>query len=92
MLNWIKWIFDGIGTELVSLVIGGVVGFKIGKHKGRLIQEQKAGSSAEQFQQGSNRRKQNAQVSNMDTISMVKQKQTAGNNAKQTQVGRLDDD
>jgi len=45
----LKWIFDGIGTELLSLcagsIIGGAVGYKIGA-KGTSKQKQKAGSNA----------------------------------------------
>ena len=42
----LEWIFDGIGTELISLligaVIGGAAGYKIGS-KNRSKQKQKAG-------------------------------------------------
>ena len=52
----LKWIFDGIGTELLSLVIGavvgGVTGYKIGITK-KVKQTQKAGKNSTQSQIGS---------------------------------------
>jgi hypothetical protein len=52
----LKWIFDGIGTELISLVvgllIGGGVGFKIGINKKSIKQKQKAGDNSTQIQIG----------------------------------------
>ena len=49
-------IFDGIGTEIISLVIGlitgGAVGYKIGVHN-RIKQSQRAGDHANQVQAGS---------------------------------------
>lgn len=50
------WIFDGIGTELISLLIGlvtgGTVGYKIGV-KNRILQKQKGRDNSEQIQIGS---------------------------------------
>lgn len=52
----LKWIFDGIGTELLSLIIGAVVGglggYKIGV-KTKVKQNQKAGKNSTQSQIGS---------------------------------------
>ncbi|MBR3934131.1 MAG: hypothetical protein IKJ68_09525 [Clostridia bacterium] len=52
----LEWIFDGIGTELISLVIGsligGVAGYKIGV-KNKIKQIQNANDSANQTQIGS---------------------------------------
>lgn len=50
----LEWIFDGIGTELISLIVGilfgGTAGYKIGsKNK----QKQKAGDNSKQMQIGS---------------------------------------
>lgn len=50
------WIFDGIGTELISLIIGaafgGAAGYKIGS-KNKIKQNQKAGDNSKQVQIGS---------------------------------------
>lgn len=52
----LEWIFDGIGTELISLIIGtilgGTAGYKIGS-KNKIKQKQKAGDNSKQIQIGS---------------------------------------
>jgi hypothetical protein len=52
----IQWIFDGIGTSIVSLIlgviIGGGVGYKIGISKTVIKQEQKAGDNSNLSQIG----------------------------------------
>lgn len=52
----LQWIFDGIGTELISLIIGlligGGAGYKIGVKKTK-NQTQKAGHHSTQTQIGS---------------------------------------
>lgn len=49
----ISWIFDGLGTEIISLIVGlisgGAIGYKIGIHN-RLKQSQKAGNNSRQTQ------------------------------------------
>lgn len=51
-----EWVFDGIGTELVSLLIGGIfggtIGYKIGI-KNKISQCQKGRDNANQVQVGS---------------------------------------
>lgn len=51
-----EWIFDGIGTEIISLLIGllggGVIGYKVGI-KNKISQRQKGGDHASQTQIGS---------------------------------------
>lgn len=51
-----EWIFDGIGTTIISsvisLIIGGTIGYKIGINKN--IQKQKAGNNSTQVQIGGN--------------------------------------
>lgn len=89
MDNFVQWFFDGLGTEIVSLIIGavggGLAGFQIGK-RSKLTQTQKAGSGAKQRQEGTSE--------NIDSTdkkaakqSSIKQTQIAGDNAEQTQVG-----
>jgi hypothetical protein len=55
-MEGLEWIFDGIGTELISLVIGavfgGAAGYKIGS-KNKIKQSQKAGDNSKQVQIGS---------------------------------------
>lgn len=52
----LEWIFDGIGTELISLIIGtvlgGAAGYKIGS-KNKIKQKQEAGDNSKQIQIGS---------------------------------------
>ena len=52
----LEWIFDGIGTELISLLIGavfgGTAGYKIGS-KNKIKQKQKARDDSKQIQIGS---------------------------------------
>ena len=51
-----EWIFDGIGTAIVSailgLIIGGVAGYRIGVKKTTIKQNQRAGDNANQTQIG----------------------------------------
>lgn len=51
-----EWIFDGIGTTIISsvisLIIGETIGYKIGINKN--IQKQKAGNNSTQVQIGGN--------------------------------------
>lgn len=52
-----SWIFDGIGTTIISgivgLIIGGTAGYKIGVKKS-ISQKQKAGKNSSQIQIGTN--------------------------------------
>lgn len=54
-MEWIEWFFDGIGSAIVSLilglVIGGVSGYKIGIRKSNEM-NQKAGNNSKQTQIG----------------------------------------
>lgn len=54
----LQWIFDGIGTEILSgilgLLFGGFVGFRIGVKKGIIKQKQVAGDDSSQIQIGIN--------------------------------------
>lgn len=89
-----EWIFDGIGTEIISLIVGavtgGAIGYKIGINN-RSKQVQKAGDDT--------RQDQTVKMGNGDVAtdsakisSSIKQVQKAGNHASQIQVGRIDDD
>jgi len=51
-----EWIFDGIGTAIVTLIVGlltgGAMGYKIGINKNKVKQKQKAGDNSSQIQIG----------------------------------------
>ncbi|HKM45205.1 MAG TPA: hypothetical protein VJY12_07080 [Dysgonamonadaceae bacterium] len=51
-----EWIFDGIGTAIITLIVGlltgGAVGYKIGINKNTVKQKQKAGDNSSQIQIG----------------------------------------
>ena len=51
----IQWIFDGIGTEIISLmiglIVGGISGYKIGV-RNKASQKQKARDNVTQIQKG----------------------------------------
>lgn len=51
-----EWIFDGIGTailsSLVSLLVGGGIGYRVAINKNKVKQKQKAGDYASQIQIG----------------------------------------
>ena len=73
----INTIFDGWGTELISILIGlcitsGIVFYK----KGKTSQIQKAGNHSKQRQEVKN-----------GNEKKISQKQKAGDNSEQTQIG-----
>lgn len=91
------WFFDGLGTQIISKVItfiigvfgGGLIGYKVGIYKNSGKQKQKAKDDAKQNQKFA-----------FDSISIdsnnenfrknktsLNQKQYAGNNAEQIQIG-----
>ena len=51
-----EWIFDGIGTAIITLIVGlltgGAVGYKIGINNNTVKQKQKAGDNSSQIQIG----------------------------------------
>ncbi|MBR5471590.1 MAG: hypothetical protein IKU81_05710 [Oscillibacter sp.] len=89
----LQWIFDGIGTELLSLAIGaiagGLAGYKVGvKKSGK--QTQKAKSGAKQRQElivDDNA----AAGGNSNVQNNIRQVQKAGKNSEQVQIGRIND-
>lgn len=97
MPDWVKWFFDGLGTEIISVIIGavggGLIGFRIGKRKSKFIQTQEAGSHSEQYQKGKSVSKyENDGDKTRDSKSSFRQKQKAGDNSKQTQIGGQDNE
>lgn len=85
---WYEWIFSGIGTTILSgivgVIIGGIGGYQIGIHnKGK--QWQKAGDDAKQQQEF---RLQDKDIRGENKIrNTIRQTQKAGDRAEQTQVG-----
>lgn len=84
------WIFSGIGTEIVSLLIGLLVGFsgyKIIKKK-KCVQKQFAKDNANQRQEMEINSTDNLKKSEKNNVNL-KQIQKAGNNSVQVQIGRI---
>ncbi len=85
---WYEWFFQGIGTEIVMLIVGiifgGFVGYKIGIKKNGL-QKQIAKDKAKQEQE--------LEIDNnieWDGINgNLRQVQKAGSKAEQSQVGKI---
>ena len=97
-MELLNWIFDGIGTEIVGIVVsliigaigGGAVGYKIGI-KQTLSQKQSAGDDSEQRQElqiGKN----GVGTNSLKSKTNLKQSQKAGNGSVQTQIGGVNDD
>ena len=95
-----EWFFDGLGTELISVikgiifgaVTGGTIGYKIGVNKQSVKQEQKAGTASKQRQIGERDKtivldEKNLSISN----TKIRQEQKAKNEASQIQIGRIKD-
>lgn len=95
MPEWVKWLFDGLGTEIIILIIGaiggGLIGFRIGKRKSKFMQTQEAGVGSEQYQKGmSVSVSQNEAEKGQDAKLSFRQEQKAGDNSKQLQIGGQD--
>ena len=92
MPDWIKWVFDGLGTAIISLIAGGVfggfVGYRIGKRRSKVVQTQQAGSDSSQFQVGKSSSEADVNTTEkVDMKTVLHQSQKAGDNSKQTQIG-----
>lgn len=55
-MEWVEWVFSGIGTQFISfiagIIIGGVGGYKIAIRKSYFRQTQKARDNSVQIQTG----------------------------------------
>ncbi len=82
----VQWIFSGIGVEilkvLIGAIIGGGVGYAVGVRR-KISQSQIATDNAEQDQNTNIIENQSEKV----IESGINQKQKAGNDSKQSQVG-----
>ena len=55
-MNWYEWVFDGIGSQIIGIIIGLILGgsggyffgYKVAKNK--ISQKQEAGDDSEQTQ------------------------------------------
>ncbi len=96
MSEWVQWFFDGLGTELISLVggaiIGGIIGYRVGKRTTKFTQAQEAGAESEQYQKGKSVQKSNRhKAKDQDIVEIFTQRQKAGDHSKQTQIGGQED-
>lgn len=86
-INWINWVFSGIGTEILAiLLIGGVV-YKI---KQRVNQKQTAGKNSKQYQ--SIELIISDDKNNQKSDTELNQIQKSGDNSEQVQIGRIRND
>lgn len=92
MPEWIKWVFEGIGTEIIAaiigLIVGGVGGFTIGKHT-KSKQKQTAGDYSTQKQSLSDDNGVAVNSKRINETSSIVQEQKAGNNSEQIQIGSI---
>lgn len=88
----IEWIFSGIGTQILSLIIGGIgggiVGYRVGIRKTG-IQRQTAKDGAAQRQEMEVEDKSGDNQCDKNSTHQIKQIQKAGKDSKQTQAGRI---
>lgn len=92
-METLQWVFDGIGTELLSLVIGGIVGglagYKIRIRKnGKQNQKAKGGAKKQQKILISSESNVESDTGVQNKISQI---QKAGKNSEQVQIGRIED-
>lgn len=102
-IGFMNWFFDGIGTELISALIGlivgtgagGTVGYRIGIRRNSLVQMQDAGNDSRQKQIGQvSEEEYGDNKENLNKISHLKisQKQKGGKNTIQSQIGGINND
>lgn len=86
---WYEWIFDGVGTEIVGIIIGlaigGTVVYKFWT-KNKSKQKQTAGDNAKQCQE---MEIETDMKESGKTRNKLQQLQKAGDNADQSQIGRI---
>ena len=87
-----EWFFDGIGTEIIGIIISllvGAIGYRIAI-KRTTKQKQRAGNDSEQRQELQITKEEN-DVHLSKNKTSIKQIQKAGDNAVQVQIGGVND-
>ncbi len=88
----IEWIFSGIGTQILSLIIGaiggGIIGYRVGMRKTG-AQKQTAKEGATQRQEMEIIDTSGDNQGDKSSTHHIKQTQKAGKDSEQTQVGRI---
>lgn len=93
VIETLKWLFDGIGTEAIGIAIGLIIPCGVGViiwrrcTKSRMIQ--KAGDSSEQKQILIIDSDSPSEHKNEQEKNVVVLKQIAGDNSKQTQIREI---
>lgn len=86
----LKTIFDGIGTEMVSVIVGLAIGtfggYKLGV-RNTIRQIQKSGSDSELYQYGIIKGEEADDLQKVSKENSIYQKQKSGDDSKQIQVG-----
>ena len=92
MDGYFSWLFDGIGSTIlgliISFIVGGIGGFALGRFS-KSKQLQKAGKNAKQNQSMEIENEKLFKKKKMKENNTVIQKQFAGDKAEQTQTGRI---
>lgn len=82
-MNWYEWLFDGLGTAVISAICG-LISYKAAVKKASK-QTQRAGDESKQ--------EQKLTVTNREgekgVQSTIRQKQKAGDNSEQVQCGEI---
>lgn len=88
----LQWIFSGIGVEIlkiiVTLIVGGYVGYKFGIRK-NIRQTQKANNNANQKQEVDIKNVKDDNKESMEE-NYINQVQRAGDGVTQSQIGRIE--
>ena len=89
----LQWIFDGIGSEILGLavgaIVGGITGYRVGVRKNtKQIQKAKSGANQRQELVVDDP----VMVGDKSSVqNNIRQTQKAGKNSDQIQVGRISD-
>ena len=91
MVDSIQWIFSGVGTELLSLIVGVLLGYKI-KSVEVARQIQRSGNNSEQRQEMYAGKDSTFKGEKKNDYSFLSQSQVAGDNSTQMQIGSIHKD
>lgn len=92
-MDYVQWIFSGIGTQIVTgivaLLAGGVIGYRI-RDIQIAKQKQIAGNSSNQRQELHIERNYKEAICEKESHQVMNQIQKAGDNSTQVQIGEFD--